>query len=229
MARSDKIFNILFVAAVITIAFFVVRTGYVESAEVIELKAINVRLNADITLNQQNISAEKLKREFFQEKAESLEKKNDSLKVSISALRDSYDDIGENVGKIPKDSIYSLLDAHVYPTGEVDKPYPFSAGQITSIYITKIEHDTLLVLSSVLFARIANQEEQLANKDSVIFVSNGIISTQDTIIADYRIITLNDSVIIRLQESKLQKSKSEKRIWQIGAGVATLLLIVSVL
>jgi len=117
----------------------------------------------------------------------------------------------------------------VYPTGEVDKPYPFSAGQITSIYITKIEHDTLLVLSSVLFARIANQEEQLANKDSVIFVSNGIISTQDTIIADYRIITLNDSVIIRLQESKLQKSNNRIRLWKISTfsaiGIAVLIAL----
>jgi len=223
--KRDNILNIIFVAAVVTIAFFIVRIGYVESITVTELKARSDSLRDAISYKEVLISAEKLKKDFFMVKSDSLEQENGRLIARIKGTEARLRDVEVRVGELPTDTIYSLLDAVLYPD-DGDKVFPFSDNQIRGILVTKIEHDTLEILVSHLDSRITNQESQLTTKDLIIASSDSIIATQESVICDFKNVVANDSTIIDILETEIKKDNRRLRFWQATTGVAVIAVLI---
>jgi hypothetical protein len=233
---KDKIFNIVFVLGVIGILVAIIWLGQKETATVHDLRAQNdslLRLNskyyANITEKTELITAEKLKTEFFKEKSELLARTSDSLKSEISSIQAHRETISAVVDSTPTGDIYSILGTVLYPDSSRKKPYCFSEKQIRGIYLTKLDHDTLEVLVSLLDLRIANCETQLANKDSIIIGQERIISTQDTIISDYEFIVENDSIIMSNKDKEISATRKKLRYWQLGAVGAGIIAVLAIL
>lgn len=212
-----NILNIIFIFLIAGLFFVVItKSGkeYQYNLIVDSLRQENIILDSENYQKDKLITRAEDRISYFELKEQTLERDKEILNSRIASLQAQISTISSQARDLSTDSVYSLLD-EIYPTSE-EKIYPFSPSQVKSIYITKIERDTLFEITSRFELLVANQECLLTVKDSIISQKDiQIVLYQDKVNIKDSIIFNKDEIINSL-EKNIKRQRIQKICWKIG-------------
>lgn len=172
----------------------------------------------DSILKAKNDSIKKLKTEITASKKQSNKLERENIKI-----KREYNNLAEELLRIPADSSYKFLDSIAYPFQGI-KEYPFNSQQVKGMHKTYLENESLIALNDNLQDQKNELVHQIQLQDELSLETSSAMKVMEKTREDLEQVVENKDEEIEIKNKEIKKQKRRGVFKLIGVGFVSLLI-----